>query len=78
MDTVSLDVGNMLRNTPMARLGFLLYLLFLHFWLFTVLAYQVHNFEMEHGDFGSYRHMEQLHGHPPGWKPEPDGSTRGG
>jgi hypothetical protein len=68
VDTWSVEFGYVLKQFPLARLGFLCYLIVLHFYMFTVLAYNVHNFEAEHGDFGSYRHLDQLHGqHNPGY-----------
>jgi len=67
----------LLKNQPLARLAFLLYLALVHIWLFTVLSYSVHNFELEHGDFGSYRHHDQPH--LPGYKmPGAEGEEGGG
>ncbi len=65
VDSWSIETGTFLRNNPIARLFFLLYLLLLHLWVLGMLVFHAHTFEVEHGDFGSYRHMEQVHGHPP-------------
>jgi hypothetical protein len=47
IDTWTLITGRLLRNYPLLRLGFVLYLLFLHLWVLCVLAWQTHSLEME-------------------------------
>jgi hypothetical protein len=47
-----LTIGNYLRRNPLARGGFALYLLLLHFWTFVVIVFHAHSYESVHGDFG--------------------------
>ena len=53
LDTFSVQTGKFLRANPIARGGFLLYLIILHFWTFLVLFFHAHNYEPVHGDFGA-------------------------
>lgn len=45
-------VGRYLRRNPLARAGFLLYLVLIHLWSFVILFFHAHSFQ-EHGDFGA-------------------------
>jgi hypothetical protein len=67
LDMWSINTGVFLKRNPLARAALLLYLLVLHVWVIGILIFHAHNFEVVHGDFGSYRHMDNLHGHPEGW-----------
>ena len=49
------DTGKYLRHIPLARGGFILYLVVLHLWTFVVLFFHTHRFETVHGDFGAGR-----------------------
>ena len=60
VDKWSVGIGSEMRANPMLRTGFVFYLLFLHVWAAGIVAWHAHGFEKEHGDFGSYRHMEQV------------------
>jgi hypothetical protein len=51
VDSFMVDTGSFMRTEPLARLGFLLYLLTLHVWSFALVVF--HTTEVEHGDFGS-------------------------
>jgi len=51
VDSWMVDTGSFMKNEPLARLGFLLYLLTLHVWSFALVVF--HTTEVEHGDFGS-------------------------
>ena len=53
LDKFSVDTGKFLRHNPLARGGFILYLLLLHMWTFVVLFLHTHRFETVHGDFGA-------------------------
>ena len=53
LDTFSVQTGKFLRTNPMARGGFLLYLIILHIWTFLVLFLHAHNYEPLHGNFGA-------------------------
>jgi hypothetical protein len=53
LDKLSVETGKFLRYNPLARGGFILYLLVLHLWTFAVLFFHTHRFETVHGDFGS-------------------------
>lgn len=44
--------GKYLRSNPIARAGFLLYLLLIHLWTFVLFIFHAHGFETVHGDFG--------------------------
>jgi hypothetical protein len=50
IDLISLQAGKFLRNEPVARLGFLLYLVLLHLWALCVLALHSQNLEKLHAD----------------------------
>jgi len=68
VDKWSVGVGGEMRRNPYLRAGFVGYLIILHIWVFGIVVWHAHSFEAEHGDFGSYRHLDQLHGHPKGYK----------
>lgn len=53
LDKFSVETGKFLRYNPLARGGFILYLLVLHLWTLAVLVFHTHRFETVHGDFGS-------------------------
>lgn len=53
VDKFSVETGKYLRYNPLARGGFILYLLVLHLWTFVVLFLHTHKFETVHGDFGA-------------------------
>ncbi len=55
LDSFSVETGKYLRHNPLARGGFILYLLVLHLWTFAVLFLHTHRFETVHGDFGAGR-----------------------
>jgi len=48
-------IGKFLRYNPLARGGFILYLLILHLWTFFVLFFHTHSYETVHPDFGAGR-----------------------
>ena len=52
-----------LKINPWARIGVVFYFICLHGWVGGILVYWAHNFEKVHGDFGSYRHREQVGGY---------------
>ncbi len=43
--------GKYLRKNPMARAGFIVYLLLMHMWTFVLLFLHAHNFESAKGDY---------------------------
>jgi chromosome segregation ATPase len=51
IDSWMVDTGSFLRHEPLARLGFLCYIMTLHLWTFALVAF--HTTEVPHGDFGS-------------------------
>jgi len=53
LDNFSVQTGKYLRYNPLARGGFLLYLIMLHTWTFAVLFFHTHKFGTIHGDFGA-------------------------
>ena len=53
LDKFSVETGKFLRHNPLARWGFILYLVVLHMWTFAVLFFHTHRFETVHGDFGA-------------------------
>mmetsp|Transcript_31917 Transcript_31917/g.47108 ORF Transcript_31917/g.47108 Transcript_31917/m.47108 type:complete len:756 (+) Transcript_31917:214-2481(+) len=53
LDNFSVQTGKYLRYNPLARGGFILYLIMLHAWTFVVLFFHAHKFETIHGDFGA-------------------------
>mmetsp|Transcript_1304 Transcript_1304/g.2134 ORF Transcript_1304/g.2134 Transcript_1304/m.2134 type:complete len:794 (-) Transcript_1304:76-2457(-) len=57
VDKFSQDTGKYLRSNPLARGGFIVYLLVLHLWTFVVLFLHTHKFETVHGDFGAANHL---------------------
>lgn len=44
--------GKYLRRNPLARAGFISYLILIHLWSFVILFFHAHSFD-EHGDFGA-------------------------
>lgn len=68
IDFLTVQGTKVLRSNPISRLAVVGYLGMVHLYVLGIIVYWAHNFEAEHGDFGSYRHVEQLHGHPEGWK----------
>lgn len=46
-----------MRRNPLARGGFILYLLLLHLWTFVVIVFHAHNYEHVHGDFGGGKQL---------------------
>jgi chromosome segregation ATPase len=62
LDGWMVDTGSFLRREPLARLGFLLYLLILHLWSFALVIF--HTTEQPHADFGS------LGNNPRNWRPQ--------
>jgi hypothetical protein len=57
VDNFSVQTGKYLRYNPLARGGFILYLLVLHLWTFVVLFLHTHKFETVHGDFGAANNL---------------------
>ena len=61
IDSFMVDTGSFMRHEPLARLGFVLYLMTLHLWTFALIAF--HTTETPHADFGSLdnnpRHWRQ-------------------
>lgn len=57
LDDFSVQTGKYLRRNPLARGGFILYLIMLHTWTFVVLFFHAHKFETIHGDFGAGHQM---------------------
>ena len=51
IDSWMVETGSFLRHEPLARLGFLLYLMTLHLWSFALVVF--HTSEVPHADFGS-------------------------
>lgn len=51
IDSWMVDTGSFMRHEPLARFGFLLYLVTLHVYFTVVVVF--HTTEIEHGDFGS-------------------------
>ena len=62
-DYLCMFLINVLKKNPVARIGVVFYLTCLHWWVGGILVYWAHNFEKVHGDFGSYRHREQVGGY---------------
>jgi hypothetical protein len=52
VDSFAVSTAKYLRKNPMARAGFISYLLLIHLWTFVVLFFHAHSLETEHGDFG--------------------------
>ena len=51
IDSWMVETGSFMRHEPLARLGFLMYLMTLHLWTFALVVF--HETEVPHGDFGS-------------------------
>merc|ERR1712151_906718 len=62
LDKFAMEAGKYLRYNALARGIFILYILCLHLWALFILVFHVHNFEKEHGDFGSLVHHPNNHG----------------
>jgi hypothetical protein len=52
VDSFAVTTGKYLKRNPLARAGFIFYLLLIHLWTFVLLFVHAHNFE-EHSDFGA-------------------------
>ena len=72
LDLTTIKSLNYMRSDPFARIFFLLYLGFLHMWVFCLLAFHAHgtlepalNVGLEQLLKHSYRHNEQVHGNHP-------------
>ena len=52
VDTFAVTTGKYMKRNPLARAGFIFYLLLIHVWTFVLLFFHAHNFE-EHSDFGA-------------------------
>jgi hypothetical protein len=57
VDNFSVQTGKYLRYNPLARGGFIVYILVLHLWTFVVLFLHTHKFETVHGDFGAANNL---------------------
>eukprot|EP00978_Attheya_sp_CCMP212_P031180 scaffold117077_cov65-Attheya_sp.AAC.1 len=74
LDSFAIDMGAIMRQNPLARGGFLLYLLILHVWTFCLLLFHTGETPcydtLPHGPdalfqhHSSYRHLEQVRGNP--------------
>lgn len=53
LDVFLVESGKFLRFNPLARLLFIVYLLLLHLWTFTLVFLHAHTLEAVHGDFGA-------------------------
>lgn len=53
VDGFAVTTGKYLRRYPLARAGFIFYLLIIHAWTFLLLFMHAHSFETIHGDFGA-------------------------
>jgi hypothetical protein len=63
IDSWMIETGSFMRHEPLARVGFLLYLVTLHVWSFALVIF--HETEVPHGDFGS------MGGNPRQWRAHP-------
>jgi len=59
IDLWSIQTGMLMKNNPIIRLAFLMYLLVMHIWVLFVLVFHAHNLEAGGNEGGSYRHAEQ-------------------
>ena len=71
LDMATIKTLNYMRSDPFARIFFILYLVFLHVWVFCLLAFHAHGSLEPSANIGpeqllkhSYRHLEQVHGKP--------------
>ena len=70
VDRFAVDTGKFLRYNPLARGGFVLYLIMLHLWTFVVLFFHTHKFGTVEGHFGDrlphgpHAMMQQGRAHP--------------
>jgi hypothetical protein len=62
IDSFLIDTGSFMKQEPVARLGFVLYLCILHLWSFCLVIFHASSYEDVHGDFGS---MSDPGGHGP-------------
>jgi Golgin subfamily A member 5 len=53
VDTFAVSTGKYLRRNPLARAGFILYLVLVHLWTFLLLFFHAHNLESKRVEFGS-------------------------
>ena len=53
LDSFAVSSGKIMRKNPLARAGFIAYLLLIHIWTFILIFFHAHNFESVHGDFGA-------------------------
>lgn len=53
VDSFLVETGGFLRQEPLARLAFFLYLCVLHLWSFCLVIFHASSYEEVHGDFGS-------------------------
>jgi chromosome segregation ATPase len=53
IDAFLVDAGSLMKNEPLLRLGFVLYLCVLHLWSFCLVVFHASSYEDVHGDFGS-------------------------
>ena len=59
VDVWMVETGSFMRHEPLARIGFMFYLMTLHLWTFALVVF--HTTETPHGDFGS------MNGNPRPW-----------
>eukprot|EP00980_Cylindrotheca_fusiformis_P017617 scaffold5517_cov135-Cylindrotheca_fusiformis.AAC.47 len=52
----SRHTGKYLRRNPLARAGFVFYLVLMHLWTFVLLFLHAHSFETDHADFAALAH----------------------
>ena len=60
IDTWMMETGQVLRQEPLARLGFVMYFCMIHVFCFTLVAF--HTIEVEHGDLGHLTDNSRLIG----------------
>lgn len=53
VDKFAVATGKYLRRKPLARAGFILYLLMVHMWTFLLLFFHAHNIETSRAEYGS-------------------------
>ena len=53
IDGFAVTTGKYLRRNPLARAGFILYLLLVHLWSFVLLFFHAHNFDIRRDDLGA-------------------------
>jgi len=57
LDRFAMDTGNFLKNEPVARLFFLIYLIMLHMWALAILVWHSHQIEKMHADTGHHMRL---------------------